>query len=219
MNELGISLLDPDDNVTEEEIEDHGKATRDSILSGFAIYGTTRLFRGLLQMARWPGKAPGRSARGPHAGEPKLIPPPVSGPIAGAPALVDTNLMINALERGNAAALATIRASNPSITVRVYREFVLAANTHAQRMQRMAFLEAEGITILPKSEAALLRSTPEFKTVYQAVVKAGHSVTDAEMAAFARASGREVLTAEKRLTNLMNLSLHQHSVRIYRGDR
>jgi predicted nucleic acid-binding protein len=86
-------------------------------------------------------------------------------------------------------------------------------------MQRMAFLEAEGITILPKSEAALLRSTPEFKTVYQAVVKAGHSVTDAEMAAFARASGREVLTAEKRLTNLMNLSLHQHSVRIYRGDR
>jgi predicted nucleic acid-binding protein len=130
--------------------------------------------------------------------------------------LVDTNLLIDAAEHGSVSALKAIRASRVEVPSSVAQEFLNNVSTHGQRASRQAFLKAEGVKILSRSEAHALRATAEFQQVFAAARSAGHSVADAELAGLARASGRTAITAEKRLTNFLNLTQPKHGVRIRR---
>ena len=101
------------------------------------------------------------------------------------------------------------------ITTEVLEELV-NVNTHAQRMSRLSFLETEGVQLLPRSVAGPLRGTPAFQEAYSLARNQGHSATDASLAGMGRASGLEIVTSEKRLSNLFNHTYKKAGVRIRR---
>jgi predicted nucleic acid-binding protein len=129
--------------------------------------------------------------------------------------LADTNLFVQAAEKGSAAALAEIRAGPTFVTTDVLEELI-NVNTHAQRMSRLGFLQSEGVQLLPRSVAGPMRASPAFQEVYSLARNQGHSATDASLAGFSKTGGFEVLTAEKRLSNLFNFTYSKAGVRIRR---
>lgn len=134
---------------------------------------------------------------------------------ARAPIFADTNLLVAAAERGHAKALAEIRAGLSYITPNQLREFLNVA-TPAQAAARRAFLAREGIQLFGGPQAGQLAKTAKFQQVFQAVLRAGQGRGDASLAAFAKVTGFEAVTMERRLTNLLNNTLGQLGVTIRR---
>jgi RHS repeat-associated protein len=110
----------------------------------------------------------------------------------------DTGVLIWAAEGGSANALGIIQAGLTYITPGVYQEFLNVTDL-AQRAYRQGFLAAMNIREFSGWPAAVARGSPRFQTIYQTVVGAGHSATDAELAAFAGATGYAAVTTEGRL--------------------
>ncbi|AUX27172.1 uncharacterized protein SOCEGT47_077530 [Sorangium cellulosum] len=118
------------------------------------------------------------------------------------PIFADNNLLIAAAEQGHADALAEIRAGGTYVTPNQYREF-LNVSTPGQAARRRAFLKAEGIDVFGGPRAGQLASTPEFRKVFQATV-GQQGRADAALGAFARTTGFEAVTKERRITNFFN---------------
>ena len=140
---------------------------------------------------------------------------PMPAAAGRAPIFADTNLLVAAAERGHAAALAEIRAGETYITPNQLREF-LNVTTAAQAAARRAFLAQEGVQVFGGPRAGQLAQTAEFQQVFQTVLNAGQGRGDAALAAFARVTGFEAVTMERRLTNLLTNTLAQLGVPIRR---
>lgn len=84
--------------------------------------------------------------------------------------------------------------------------------TSVQRATRRAFLEAESIIVFGGTRARIIVASTDFQIVFRQVVGRG----DAALAAFARATGYEALTMERRLYNLLINTLSQLQVPIRR---
>jgi predicted nucleic acid-binding protein len=122
------------------------------------------------------------------------LPPPPRGPI-----FADTNILIRA-QRGDALALAEIRAGETRVTPSQYKEF-LNVTTPAQVKARKAFLDAEGVKVYGGPAAGAVAKDPNFRAVFDATRAAGHSRADAALAAFAKVTTAEAVTDEARLRN------------------
>ncbi|MEO3767231.1 RHS repeat-associated core domain-containing protein [Streptomyces sp. B8F3] len=117
--------------------------------------------------------------------------------------LADTDLMVKAM-RGHANALAEIQSKIVKITPNQLREFLDVTNG---MNARKAFLKDNSISVISPADARRWASSPEFKEMFAKVMKSGHSRGDAALVAFARASGIEAVTMEKRLSNFVNMTL------------
>jgi RHS repeat-associated protein len=116
------------------------------------------------------------------------------------PIFADNNLMIAAAEKGHAGALAEIRGGKTYITPNQYNEF-LNVSSSTQRNARAAFLQNEGIDVFGGKQAGNIAGTAEFQQIFQKVEPI-QGRGDAALGAFAKATGYEAVTMEKRLYNL-----------------
>jgi RHS repeat-associated protein len=131
--------------------------------------------------------------------------------------LADTDLLINAAEKGSANSLATIRGANtviPSTT----RSELLHGVEPAQQAAREAFLKGEGITTyVPREKWTLTEAGEEVwqlidETIgpgrtFEGKIAGGHSPNDAILAAISKVTGFPIRTGEKRLPNFFNHSM------------
>jgi len=151
---------------------------------------------------------------------PKNIINPPKPTIPGGPPkplkLVDTDLIIKAAEKGDAKALQDIRSGTPRILPQHLGE-LLDVTSEAQRVSLQDFLKAEGIEVFQSSKKWLLVDNPEAMKVFDVAQEMKHSVADSVFAAVSKATGIEAITAEKRLSNLFNLSYPKLGVPIRRG--
>jgi hypothetical protein len=141
-------------------------------------------------------------------------------PIAGgagparAPIVADNNLLIAAAEGNHAGALTEIRAGQTFITPNQFNEFLDVA-TSAQRTARRAFLDAQNIRVFGGPQAGVLASSSEFQdTFLQVAAQQGRD--DAALAAFARVTGFEAVTMDRRLYNFLTQTAPQLGVPIRR---
>jgi hypothetical protein len=126
----------------------------------------------------------------------------------------DSNVLIVAAEQSHAGALTEIRAGQTFITPNQYNEF-LDVEPFTQRAARRAFLAAENIRVFGGPRAGTLASSPAFRdTFLQVAAQQGRG--DAALAAFARLTGFEAVTMERRLYNFLTQSLPQLGVPIRR---
>jgi hypothetical protein len=124
-----------------------------------------------------------------------------SDPLGLAPCkiLADTDLMVKAMG-GHANALAEILGKNVHITPNQLREFLNVTNgLNARR----AFLRAHDITVIGGADAARIAGDPAFREIFEKVIKQGHSRGDAALVGFARVTGIEAVTMERRLSNVV----------------
>jgi RHS repeat-associated protein len=121
------------------------------------------------------------------------------------PIFVDNNVLV-AAERGNTTALGEIRSGQTFITPNQYREFINpdAIPSH-QLKSRKALLRAEGIQTYGGKKAASAAAGSNFRNVFEGTVGT-HGRADAALGAFARETGFEAVTFEKRITNFYNLT-------------
>ena len=130
------------------------------------------------------------------------------------PIFADNDFMIAAAEKGNAGALAEIRAGTTYATPTQYREF-LNVNSTAQRNARATFFKNEGIQIFGGEKAGNIAHTPEFQRIFK-LIEPIQGRGDAALGAFAKATGYEAVTMERRLSNLFNASYPKLGVPIRR---
>jgi RHS repeat-associated protein len=166
------------------------------------------------------GGGGGGTGRGPAPG-PRAL--PASGETAGSiPTLVDTNVLVKAYNL-DLAALAEVRTSSKRVTSGVYQEFM--SGTPADRAARKAFLAKEGVTRYSKTESAAIRKNSSVKEVGDAVgnqvdttraVRRGHSKVDRDLAGWAKATGQQLLTHERRLFNVLTNQLRRLNVAVRR---
>ena len=148
-----------------------------------------------------------------------IKPPEPPAPTGGVPKpikLVDTDLIIKAAEKGDTKALQDIRSGTPRILPQHLGE-LLDVTTEAQRVSLQDFLKAEGIEVFQSTKKWLIVDNPEAMKVFDVAQEAKHSVADSVFAAVSKATGIEAITAEKRLSNLFNLSYPKLGVPIRRG--
>ncbi|MBX3276341.1 MAG: hypothetical protein KF729_39170, partial [Sandaracinaceae bacterium] len=131
------------------------------------------------------------------------------------PILADTDVIIHAMDRGHAGALAEIRAGVTYITPNTYRE-LLNVNRTGQRSRIRQWLRVEGIRVYGGPRAGRVAGTPDFQTVFRGTRRAGHSRADATLGAFARATGIEAVTLEGRLWRYYHLTRSAWGVPIRR---
>ncbi len=172
---------------------------------GAALAQIGSLFVGMPKGGGPKPAGPAPSGRGPKAL------PPEGGTTGSAPTQLDTNVLIAAFE-GDAGALAEVRASTKELTAGVDQEF--RSGTPSDRAARAAFLRAEGVVRFSKAALAAIRANPLMKKVSDAV-KAQVDVTkrarkdptvDADLAGTAKAMGRQLVTAERALTNVLTIN-------------
>ena len=141
---------------------------------------------------------------------------PAAGRGGRAPIFADNNVLV-AAERGNAAALAEIRAGKTFVTPNQLREFINpAAIPGHQLATRRALLQAEGIQVYGGSSAAQAAAGSNFQNVFRATTAGQHGRADAALGAFARETGFEAVTMERRITNFFNLTRPELQVPIRR---
>ncbi len=128
------------------------------------------------------------------------------------PIFADNNLLVNAFERGSTTALSEIRAGQTFLTQAQYNEF-LHVNTSAQVQARLNFLNTENITVYTDPD---IINSQVYLDVYNTIVKAGHGVGDAMLAGYAKATGIEAVTMERRLFNFLTETLAKLAVPIRR---
>ena len=168
-----------------------------------------------------PAPEPPPTPRAPAPAEPPAPPAPqapavpLPAPAGRAPIFADTDLLVYAAERGHGAALAEIRAGLTYITPNQLREFLNVA-TRAQAAARRAFLARESIQVFGGPQAGRLAQTAEFQRIFHAVLAAGQGRGDAALAAFAKGTGFEAVTMERRLSNLLIYTLGKLGVPIRR---
>ncbi|KHL91173.1 hypothetical protein QW71_36200 [Paenibacillus sp. IHB B 3415] len=115
------------------------------------------------------------------------------------PIFADNNFLIAAAEKSDTIALNIIRQGKTYITPNQYNEF-LNVSTTAQRTSRKAFLQQEGVGVFGGSQAKAISETSAFQQVFRSV-KTSHGRGDAALGAFAKATGYEAFTYERRLYN------------------
>lgn len=99
------------------------------------------------------------------------------------------------------------------MTPNQYREFL---NVNANEVApRRAFLDTEGIQTFSGPQAAQAAGTMEFQDVFSAVAPQ-QGRADAALVAFARATGYEAVTMERKLVNFIKLTLQDPSIPIRR---
>jgi len=121
-------------------------------------------------------------------------------------AFADTDLLIQA-QRGHAGALSELRAGPTYVTPNQFNEFV------AGGPGRRAFLEAEGIGVFTGPQAGRVASGTAFQKTFQSIVGA-QGRGDAALAAFARQTGFEAITMDRRLVNFIRYTLQDPSIPI-----
>ena len=126
--------------------------------------------------------------------------------------LIDTNILI-AASRGDVNALALLK--NGYITPSVMTEF-LNVNTQTQKLALQQLLQSSGVQLVDANLLNKLAQDPEYLKIYNTLVNAGHSAVDAELAAIARTGNYTLLTAEKRLFNVLTYSYQQLGVPVAR---
>jgi RHS repeat-associated protein len=127
-----------------------------------------------------------------------------------APIFADANVLVNAF-KGNANALAEIRAGTTYVTPNQFREFLNVNEVAARR----AFLETEGVQLFAGSQAGQIASTATFQQTFGAIVGA-QGRGDAALAAFAKSTGYEAVTMERRLFNYIKYTVKDPSIPIRR---
>ena len=132
--------------------------------------------------------------------------------VPAGPYLIDTGVLIQA-QRGDATALQLLRGNYT--TQGVVNEF-LNVTTNVQRQQLKAFLNSSGIQVMDAQTAKTLSSSADFQQVFNQLVKAGHSRTDAALAAFSKTSGMTTITTEKRLYNAVTYTYSKSGVSMAR---
>ena len=152
-----------------------------------------------------PAPAPAKPAAGPSSPG-SGAPSPTRDPI-----FADTNVLVNAM-KGNANALAEIRAGKTFITPNQFREFV---NVPMNATARRGFLAQEGIETFGGARAGALARQPGFQQTFQAIAGT-HGRGDAALLAFAKATGYTAVTMEKRLYNFVTQTLRDPSIPIRR---
>jgi hypothetical protein len=88
-------------------------------------------------------------------------------------------------------------------------------STRRQRRARRAFLASEGIGHFGGPIAGQIARSVPFQDVFT-TVNATHGRSDAALAAFAKATGLEAVTSERRLFNFLTQTLRQLGVPIRR---
>jgi hypothetical protein len=137
-----------------------------------------------------------------------------AGPPGISPIFADTGILVFAAERGHAQALAEIRAGMTYVTSNQFREF-LDVRSQAQRAARKAFLNGEGIREFRGFPAWLLSQSLSFQNTFRRVApQQGRG--DAALAAFARETGYEAVTMDRRLYNYLTRSMPQLGVPVRR---
>lgn len=127
--------------------------------------------------------------------------------------LLDTNLLV-ALEEGAQSVIAAVQSGNSAVLPEQLAEFLNPTAIPAEQIaSREALLAQHGIGVFDDVAA---RATPEFRRVYDAAIRGGHSEADAVLAAMARATGREALSGERRLVNFFTNTMAQLGVPIRR---
>ena len=129
------------------------------------------------------------------------------------PIFADNDLLI-AAEKGNANALAEIRSGDTYITSNQLNEF-LNVNTASQRRSLKAFLKNENIEVFNGKQAQSIASSSDFQNVFKTVAK-DQGRGDAALSAFAKATGYEAVTMERRLSNYLIYSRPKLGVPIRR---
>jgi hypothetical protein len=122
------------------------------------------------------------------------------------PVFADTDLLINA-QRGHPGALSEIRAGETYVTPNQFNEF-MAGGTG-----RHEFLQQEGVQLFGGPEAGDVASQPGFQKTFGSVVGA-QGRGDAALAAFARETGFEAVTMDRRLVNFIAQTLRDPNVPI-----
>ncbi len=104
-------------------------------------------------------------------------------------------------------ALAEIQAGETLITPNQLREFAFFNGiTNIQRHARLTFLRQQGIEVFGGPYAGRIADLPDFQQVFRTIVEQ-QGRGDAALAAFARATGFEAVTANSRLVRLIALTL------------
>ncbi|MEJ8307391.1 RHS repeat-associated core domain-containing protein [Saccharibacillus sacchari] len=129
----------------------------------------------------------------------KLLAKSIDTPISRNPIFADNNFLIAAAEKNDTKALDIIREGKTYVTPNQYNEF-FNVSTAAQKKFRKNFLQQEGIDIFGGLQAKEISQTSEFQQVFKSV-KASHGRGDAALGAFAKATGYEAFTYERRLYN------------------
>ncbi len=130
------------------------------------------------------------------------------------PIIADTNLLVEAFERGNTTALAELRSGKTFITPNQFREF-LNMTTGIQRKKRRNFLRRESVELIGGPYAGQIARLPDFRKIFSSV-KTAQGRGDAALAAFGKATGFEAVTSEKRLYNFLIYTMGQLEVSIRR---
>ena len=132
------------------------------------------------------------------------------GAATRAPIFADTNVLVAGF-RANAGALAEIRSGTTYVTPNQWREFLNVSEAAARR----GFLEAEGVQLFGGPGAGQAAGGAGFRQTFGAVVGA-HGRGDAALVSFARETGYEAVTMERRLVNYVTQTLRDPAVPIRR---
>jgi RHS repeat-associated protein len=130
------------------------------------------------------------------------------------PILTDTNLLVNAAEKGSMSSLAEIRGGKTFVTPNQLKEF-FNVNSSSQLASRKAFLSQEGIQLFGGKQAGVVAKSFVFKNVFQSVAP-NQGRSDAALAAFGKATGFTVVTTERRLFNFLTKTQPQLNVPVRR---
>lgn len=126
-----------------------------------------------------------------------------SGGGAKPPILVDTDILARAF-KGDSNALAVIRSGKTYVLDVNYSEF-MRVDTDAQRIAQTEFLKKEAVERFDSARAAQLAKTEAYQAVYTRV-KPLQGDADAQLVAYARATGYTAVTGDKRLANTVTSS-------------
>lgn len=130
------------------------------------------------------------------------------------PRILADNNLLDAAQKGHPAALAEIHKAQVFITPNQLSEF-MNVNTSVQRQSRREFLESQGIRVLCAENAQKWAESEAFQQTFH-IVAPSHGRGDAALAAFARASGYEALTMEKKLVNFLTYTRRERNLLIRR---
>ncbi|OCG37238.1 hypothetical protein A9G29_11485 [Gilliamella sp. Fer2-1] len=130
------------------------------------------------------------------------------------PIFADTNFL-DAAVKGDSGALDIIREGKTYLTPNQLHEFLNVSDKN-QLNARKKFLAKENIEIFNGEKARLASNSSEFKKIFDLTIKSWHSRGDAALVVFAKTTGYQVITSERRLTNFFNLSMPKLGVPIAR---
>ena len=133
----------------------------------------------------------------------------VQGPVIRAPIFADTDLLV-AAQRGHSGALAEIRSGKTYVTPNQNKEF-LAGGRH-----RKKFMKSEGIEIYSGAKAGNIAQTDEFQDIFKMIKTTTHGRNDAALVAFAKSTGHEAVTMERRLFNYITQTIQRPDIPIRR---